>query len=190
MVAGLVARNDPGLGANVPSAGGAGITRYATGTTQAAFDDATRATLNTAGINLIRNIGGSIKVYGWRSGADPVNDPGWLSFGNARLFMDLSAEFQAIAENFVFDEIDGQNGETVNGLHDALAGACMDHWIAGELFGTTADQAFLVDTGPGVNTLTRLQNLELHAVVQVRMSPFAEWVQIQVVKRQITEVVI
>jgi hypothetical protein len=49
------------------------------------------------------------------------------------------------------------------------------------------NNAFTVDTGPAVNTLQTLANLELHAACRVKMSPFAEWVQIQVVKRSITQ---
>jgi hypothetical protein len=130
---------------------------------------------------------GGIRVYGWRSTTDPVTDVPWIDFGNSRLFMDLSAELNSVGENFVFAEIDGQNGTTIGSFHDALAGVLLEHFNRGELFGNSADQAFSVDTGNGVNTLVTIAALELHAVCAVRMSPFAEYVQIEIVKRQITQ---
>lgn len=187
MVAGLIAANDPINGADSPAAGNRGISNYAIDLSELAWDDNTRQTMNAAGVNVIRNVNGVIKVYGWRSLADPINDNNWIDFGNSRLFMALSAELSAVAENFVFEDIDGQNGQTVNGYHDALASVLLKHWQVGDLFGDTPDQAFLVDTGPSVNTLASIAALELHAVCQVKMSPFAEYVAIQIVKRQTTE---
>lgn len=186
LVAGLIARNDPVYGPNRPSAGIVGESRFAVGVSQTGWDDATRETLNDAGVNVVRNMSGTVKVYGWRSLTDPINDQDWVDFGNARLFMSLSAEFDVIGENFVFDEIDGQNGSTIGAFHDSLAGACLRHYNTGELFGDTADDAFSVDTGPSVNTIATIQQLELHALVRVRMAPFAELVVIEVVKQAIT----
>lgn len=189
MIAGMIANNDPSLGVDAAAAGKNGISQYAIGLSQAGWDDATRASLNSAGVNVIRSMGGSIRNYGWRSLANPVTDIGWLDFGNARLFTGLVAELDAIGENYVFENIDGQNGVTITSFHDALASALLVHYNQGDLFGDAPDEAFLVDTGPSVNTLQTIANLELHAVVQVRMSPFAEYIQIQVVKRQTSDVI-
>jgi hypothetical protein len=126
-----------------------------------------------------------VVVYGWRSGANPNTDKNWIDFGNARLYMALTAELNLAAQAFLFDEIDGQNGHTINAFHDALGGVLLDHWNRRELFGDTAQDAFDVDTGPAVNTLARIQNLELHAVCYVCMAPFAEYIPIQIVKRSV-----
>lgn len=189
MVAGMIARNDPSLGTNRPSAGTAGISRFATGLSQPGWTDSERETLNANGVNVIRSMGGGIRVYGWRSLASPTSDADWLDFGNARLYMALGAELEAVAENYVFEEIDGQNGGTIGAYHDALAGVCLRHYQRGELFGDTAADAFSVDTGSAVNTLETIAALELHAIVSVRMSPFAEYVPITIIKRQITQAV-
>jgi hypothetical protein len=188
VVAGLLARNDPSLGANHAAAGRFGISNYAVGLSQAAWDDSTRQTLNSDGVNVIRQLYGSSTVYGWRSTVDHIADPNWVDFGNARLFMRLSAELDQVGQNYLFDEIDGQNGQTIGGFHDALAGVLLTHFNLGELFGTTADEAFQVDTGPGVNTLETISNHELRAICYVKMSPFAEHVVIQIVKRAVEEV--
>lgn len=187
LVAGLIARNDPSLGPNRPAAGLAGISRYATGLSQVPWTDTVRGNLNVNGVNVIRSMFGSIRVYGWRSMTDPVTDANWIPFGNARLFMAISGELEAVGENFVFDEIDGQNGETIGNFHSALAGVLLNHYNKGELFGDTADLAFSVDTGPSVNTLDRIANNELHAVCAMKMSPMAEWIQTEIVKVQVSQ---
>jgi hypothetical protein len=190
MIAGLIAANDPTLGVDAASAGNQGVSNYAIGLSQVSWTDLVRQSLNAAGVNVIRNMQGSIRNYGWRSLANPSTDTNWLDFGNSRFFCGLTAELQQIGETFMFDNIDGQNGLTITGFHDALAAALMIHFNQGDLFGDTADQSFLVDTGPAVNTLQTIANLELHAIVQVRMTPFAEWIQIQVVKRQTSDVIV
>lgn len=187
MIAGLLSRNDPGLGSNHAAAGRFGLSGYGIGLSQAAWDDSTRQTLNNSGVNVIRQLQGTVTVFGWRSTTNAVSDPNWIDFGNARQFIKLSAELNQVGQNFLFDDIDGQQGNTVGGFHDALAGVLLAHYTAGELFGATAEEAFSVDTGPGVNTLASIQRLELHAICYVKMSLFAEHVVIQVVKRSIQE---
>ena len=75
----------------------------------------------------------------------------------------------------------------VNLFSAALGGCLLQHYQAGDLFGDTADQAYRIDTGPTVNTLSTLANNELHAIISLKMSPFAEYIVIQIVKRQITQ---
>lgn len=188
LIAGLVARNDPSFGPNRPAAGAAGQSRYVIGLSQNPFTKTNRGTLNDNSVNVIRSIFGGIRVYGWRSLADPVTDGSWVDFGNGRLYMSLAAELDAVAENYVFEEIDGQNGETIGSFHAALAGVLLEHYNRRELFGDTPEQAFSVDTGSSVNTLVTIARNELHAVCSVKMSPMAEIVQIEIVKRQVSEV--
>lgn len=186
-IAGLVARNDPALGSNSPAAGNNGQTLYSLDLSQPDWTDAQRTTLNGSGVNVIRRMFGGVRVYGWRALTNPSTDPSWIDFANGRFYMDLAAELNLVGENFMFLEIDGQNGHTISEFHDALASTMLDHWNAGELFGDTAADAFAVDTGPSVNTLITIANNELHAVVRVKMAPMAEYVVIQVVKRQVTQ---
>ena len=187
LIAGLIASNDPSLSTNTPAAGNNGVSSYCTDLSQPDWDDPTRTDLNNNACNVIRRMFGGIRNYGWRALVNPTSDPGWVNFGNGRLYMDLSAELNAIGENFMFEQIDGQNGSTINLFSAALAGAMLAHFQHGDLFGDTPDQSFVINTGPGVNTLATLANNELHALVTVKMSPFAEAVIIQIVKRQITQ---
>jgi hypothetical protein len=187
LIAGMIARNDPSLSTNTPSAGNNGISNYCTDLTQPDWDDFTRTDLNNNGCNVIRRLFGGIRNYGWRSLVNPISDPSWINFGNGRLYCDISAELNAIGENYVFNQIDGQNGATINLFNASLNGAMLAHYQAGDLFGDTAADAYSVNTGPTVNTLTTLANNELHAIVTMKMSPFAEYVVIQIVKRQVTQ---
>jgi phage tail sheath protein FI len=187
LVAGLVAKNDAaGLGAVTPAAGDQGESDYITDITQPGWSDSVRNTLNTAGVNIVRRMFGAIRVYGWRSLVDPVTELSWLSFGHARLYMSIAADGASIAEGFLFDRIDGQ-GKKLSEFGGALVGMLMDYYRAGDLYGATPEEAFFVDVGNQVNTPTTLSLNELHAVLNVKMSPFAEFVQIDIVKRAITE---
>lgn len=184
VIAGMIASNDPNFGVDAAAAGNQGVSNYAIDLSQADWDDTTRSSLNSAGINVLRRMFGSIRNYGWRSLANPVTDAQWLDFGNGRLFSDLQSELGFIAENYVFRNI---TQDTIDEFHGDLVSNLMDHWVAGDLYGATPGQAFVVDTSAAVNTPQTIANLELHAVCQVKMTPFAEYVQIQIVKRQIAD---
>lgn len=189
LVAGVLARNDArGMGPSDAAAGDAGVSTFSTALSQVAWTDSQRATMNISGINVIRSTYGTIKVYGWRSLVDPITDPSWVNFGHSRLYMAISARATAIAEAYMFDTLDGQ-GLTIAGFNKDLAGMLMEFYKVGDLYGLTPGDAFSVDTGPQVNTPTTLANNELHAVLNVKMSPFAEMVAIEIVKRAITEVI-
>lgn len=187
MVAGVVARNDAqGLSPNEPSAGGNGVFRTALSLTQS-WDDATRQALNAAGVNVLVDKYGQRKIFGYRTVADPVNDAKWINLGNSRLHRAVSALANAVGERFVFRQIDGQ-GRLVNEFNAALVGeACMPFFLSGSLYGATPDDAFFVNTSASVNTAATLNNNELHAVITLRMSPFGEEVDIEIVKLLITE---
>jgi hypothetical protein len=187
LIAGLCSRNDPSYGPNRPAAGMTGQSNFAVDLTQPDWTDSQRSTLNSSGVNLVRRLFGGIRNYGWRSLTNPPSDSSWIDFGNGRLYVRLTAELNLVGENFVFWPIDGQNGDTINTFHDSLAGQLMIHYNQGELFGDTADKAFAIDTGPSVNTLQTIANNELHAVCRVKMAAMAEYVIIQIVKRQVTQ---
>jgi hypothetical protein len=63
-----------------------------------------------------------------------------------------------------------------------LTGMLVPYYEAGALFGSSVDDAFYVDVGPTINTLATIAAGELHALLALRMSPFAEYVVIDIVK--------
>lgn len=185
--AGIIARNDSdGLGPSDPAAGDNGVSLTAIDLSQPAVIDSVRNTLNSSGVNVVRMMFGSARTYGWRSLADPVADSDWVDLGHARLWSIIATRGALIGQNYLFDKLDGQ-GRKIAEFNKDLKGMLSEYWVSGDLYGTTADEAYKVDTD-SVNTPQTLQADELHAVMQVRMSPFAEYVRIEIVKRPITEV--
>jgi hypothetical protein len=187
-MAGLIARNDALSNPNTPAAGEQGQFRTVINASQQNFTDANRQTLNNSGVNVIRNMLGGFRNYGYRSLANPVTLPSWLDFGNVRYLMSLVSRCQAVGERYVFSQIDG-TGNTQADYGADLASLCQADWAAGQIFGDVPETAFNVDTGPSVNTPTVIANNELRANVSVRPSPMAELVTILIVNTPITQVV-
>lgn len=187
-VAGLIARNDAaGLSPNAPSAGPEnGVLRYSIGLSQPEFTDPARQRLNEAGVNVIRPLPGGPTVYGYRTAAPASSQ--WLALGAARTRMAVTAEADAIGQAFMFQQLDGK-GLKIAEFGGALTGMLLDFYKKGALYGETAADAFRVDVGSQVNTAATLANNELRAVLSIRTSPFAEFVQIEIVKVPITELV-
>jgi hypothetical protein len=100
--------------------------------------------------------------------------------------MAITSQLKNAAAPFAFQQIDGQ-GHLISAFNGALAGVCQDLWQQGALFGTTAEQAFSVNTGPQVNTPTTLAACELLATVSVRFSPYAEFTVINVVQYSVAQ---
>jgi phage tail sheath protein FI len=178
--AGLIARHDALSGnPNEPAAGRNGISRMATGLT-ATFTDAQRTSLNVAGVDVAVVKYGDVRTYGYRTVAG-ASDTNWLWFGGSREVNALAHEADAIAENYVLRQIDGQ-GALFSSLHSELKGMCLEHYRRGALYGATPDEAFAVDTGASVNTIDTIKAGEVHATLRVRTSPSGEWVNISIVK--------
>lgn len=183
--AGLMAASDAGGNPNTPAAGPRGELDYALSLTQPEWSDAQRASLNSAGVNVFRTVYGGVRLYGYRT-LGPEATSNWLSIGAARLRMAITAEAEAIGEAFMFAQLDGQ-GHRVAEFGGALNGMLMDFYARGALYGASPAEAFRVDVGSTVNTDATLNANELHAILSVRISPFAEAVIIEIVKTPITE---
>ncbi len=181
----LVARGDAATGnPNIAAAGddgggvGAGVLTSVIGLTQPAWVDADRASLDAAGISVYRNLGApgvsQVQLYGFVTLA---KDPNWGQLSWQRLRMALDDEGTLLAAAVAqFAQIDGQ-GKMFAKLNGALSGMCQKYWKLGALYGDTAPQAYVVDTGPAVNTLAQIAQGIAAASISVHMSPFARTVQ-------------
>jgi uncharacterized protein len=183
--AGIIARNDGVYGPNTPAAGTLGQAVYALDI-NGRYSDADYQTLNESGVDMARLIYGGVRTYGYRTLVDPEATPAWLSLGNARLNMAIVAQAEAIGENYVFTQIDGR-GRTLSAFAGELSAMLATFYEEDALYGETPQEAFYVDVGSTVNTPDSIANGELHAVLGVRMSPFAEWVVIEIVKVAVNE---
>jgi hypothetical protein len=186
IVAGLIAKADAIGSPNTPAAGENGQSRFALSLTQSAFVDADREDLNDAGFNVLIVKLGGVRVYGWRSLANPASEPQWVNLANSRLLMEIASLADDIGETFLFSEIDGK-GRLTAAFGGALTGMLMPYYDAGSLYGASPNEAFIVDVGPSVNTTTTIANRELRAVIGIRPSPFAEMITIEIVKTQINQ---
>ena len=178
--AALIARADAQSGnPNQAAAGANGVHRMTLGLSQE-YDDATRKSLNEQGVTLAKVKYGSVRTYGGRTAAGPA-DTNWLPFGNSRVLMAIAHEADAVAEVYVFKQIDGGR-RIFAALESDLNGVCLRYFNLGALFGDSAEEAFNVDTGLQVNTIQTITAQEIHAVIRVKVSPFGEWVPIDIVK--------
>lgn len=187
IVSALMAKNDALTGnPNEPAAGINGIPSYSLGIARANWSDAARGRLNAAGVNVFRFKNGANRLYGYRTAAN-VNGPSapWLNAANARLRMALQSDADNLAEPFVFSQITKVKIAEYQGV---LTGMLLQYYNLGALFGDTPAEAFIVDTGPAVNTAERIAARRLSAVMGLRMSEFAEIVYMEFVKVPVTEV--
>lgn len=175
-----MAQNDVGNDANVPAAGALnGAANYVSGVSQT-YAQTDLANLNAAGVNVVRVVPstGGIALYGYRSLAV---DPRWKFLNNVRFRMQVVTDLDAIAEGYVFQEIDGK-GHIFAKLAGSIAGKLQNYWLRGSLYGATPNDAFGVNTGTQVNTPATIAAGQINAQVNLKMSPFGEFVTINVVK--------
>jgi hypothetical protein len=186
--AGIIARNDSqGMNANVPAAGVNGVSSYAIDL-EARFSDTEYTELNEAGVNMAQYRWGALETYGYRTLVDVETVPDWWSFGHSRVHMAIVADAGAVAERYVFSQMDGR-GKRIAQFGGDLRGMLVPYYESGALYGATAEEAFQVNVGPAVNTPETIAMGELHAMIMVRMSPFAEYVVIEIVKVATTQAI-
>jgi phage tail sheath protein FI len=176
-----MARSDATQSPNVPAAGDNGRAKYAIGLSQVAWTDADRQLLNDDNVDVFRQIGGQVTLYGYRTLVNPNSDTSWQWLSNQRLRLKITAEAEKVAEGFMFDQIDGK-GQKIAEFAGALIAVLLGYYNAGSLYGATPADAFSVDVGESVNTPTTLAAGELRAVLSMVMSPLAEVVKIEIVK--------
>lgn len=180
ITAGLIGRNDAFVGhANNAPAGdqgrGAGFVDGALGLVTE-YTDAEHDAMHDAGVSVFRTMLGQPQLYGWVS---ITSDPRFRQFNWGRISMQLFTGIAAGAQQFLFKQIDGE-GRLFSELEGMLRGYLTPLWRAAALFGATANDAFAVDVH-GPNTPTTIQAGELHAAVEVSLSPHTEKVVIDVV---------
>jgi hypothetical protein len=189
--AGLISRQVTNGPANIAAAGANGVASYALDV-QSTFTDTERDTLNgTAAVNVFRRPYSSslvppVELYGYAT-LWPSRD-GWRTVSSQLLRLRLIDELTQIAENFVFDQLDGR-GLKLAEFNAALRGPLQAHFDSGELYGATPAEAYSVDT-TSVNTPTTLNAGQLNARVGIRVSPLAEQVFIEIAKFPITQSIV
>jgi len=180
--AACAAANDANSDANSPAAGLAFASNYMTGVTQS-YVQSDLANLNAGGVCVIKQVPtGQFVLWGFRSAAF---NPAWTYLNNVRMRMQIVFEAGNVAETFVFQEIDPK-GKLFGRLNGALSGLMLGYYQNGSLYGPTSNQAFSVNTGPSVNTLNTIAAGAINANISVKLAPFAETVNINITKYNLT----
>jgi hypothetical protein len=179
LAAAKAALNDASHDCNVPAAGPDYAATYAIGLSQT-YSAADRGNLNAGGVNVIKIVPNvnDISIYGFRSAAF---DPNWVYLNNIRFRMQMVRDVDILAEGYAFDEIDGQ-GQLIAAFNGSLGGLLLAYWNRKSLYGTTAAEAFSINTGPTVNTPATIAANQLNANLSVKMSPFAEQITVTITK--------
>ena len=194
-VAGVRARTIATYGLTRAPAGEVSVARYveAPATVTEALSvigDAEAAAIDAAGLNAIRYIAGTTRVYGWRSLAGPSGDWAFLS---ARDTMNVLAdEADRRAESLAFRPIDA-SGHIFAELRAMLIGVAEEAKATGVLYARTSpttglevDPGYAVDVGPEINTDATKAAGEVLGVLAVRLAPTAALIRVAVVKVALT----
>lgn len=181
--AAMIARNGR---SNNPAAGELGEARTVLDVKHTYTDDE-RDDLNDAGVNPAIPMYGQFRTYGYRSLADPNTLPGWVQFNGVRTIMGIKHEADIIGERHIFKNIDGKGFE-LGAFGGELTAMLADFYESNALYGQFPQDAFFVDTGSQVNTPETIMAGELRANILVRVSPFAEYVNIEIVKAPLPSV--
>jgi len=173
IAAGLAARGDANTGhANHAPAGtqsgGAGVVGGALGLVTA-FTDAEHDALHDAGVSVFRSRLGVPQLYGWRSLS---TDPRFVQLNWGREVMQLRWGIEALAEEFLFRQIDGQ-GRLYAEFHGAIAGYLAPLQEADALI------SFHVEVAD-INTPATAAAGELRGAVAVQFSTHVEKVIVNV----------
>lgn len=154
-------------------------------TADASYNDDDRKALNEAGVQVIRNMLGGARIYGFRTLAG--RDSPYVEAAHARVLMALRAECEAVIEQYVMRKVDGR-GLLFKQLEGALTAVCLRFYNPprNDLYGANPGEAFTVDT-TSVNTPETIQAGELHAAVAVRVAPGAERVILTLTKAALAD---
>lgn len=186
--AGLIARNDTATGN--PNLAAAGITqgrcRYAIGL-KAERTDASRQALAAAQVNTFKNVyGTTLASYGFLTLADLDVLPHWWDLSGSRTVMAIRALEAAVAEEFMFGEVDG-SGAFLTRYEGALRGELAALQRLGAIYGNDNSPGYRVDVSSTVNPVTQLALGRVTATITVRTSPHARSLRIHIIRRRLDQ---
>lgn len=141
--------------------------------------------LDNAKVSVIRNIANSVRLYGWRSLSNDVENYSYLKDRDLLNYLVVQAEKRL--EEYVFAPVD-RKGQLLSSINAALVGLVDPIRQAGGLYenydedNELIDPGYRVETGSTVNTAATLINNEVRALLLVRVSPAGGLVSLNIVK--------
>lgn len=179
--AGMTARNDAVGSPGEPVAGENGQSLYSLGLSQDLSNETTRQALNDAGVNVAIVKYGGVRTYGYRTLVVASSDPTWVSLGGVRVLGAFSYSAKRILDQHLFQEVDGQ-GRLFRRVYGRIAGEALILYIAGDLFGATAQEAFRVVCDFTNNTPATIADRQLNCDVALRTSEMAEMMNLSITR--------
>lgn len=156
----------------------------------APFDDDAADDLDASRVNVIRAMGGTPTLYGWRSLS--VNEIYYYWLKNRDVLNYIAVNAKPALRGEVFQNIDGRGHELSNVKND-LIGLLDPIRSAGGLFEmlapdgqTLLDPGYVVDVGSDNNPLTSLQAQQVQADIYVRQTPGASLLKVTVTEVGLT----
>jgi len=152
------------------------VTKYTT----ADIDD-----LEAGKVNAIRQIGSSVRLYGWKSLTDDTEN--WEYLKDRDLINYLVVKSEATLEDYVFAPIDGK-GHTLSAIRQALVGILEPIRLEGGLYENVNELGEQVDPGYSVkcdktnNTALTLSQNKISADMKVRVSPVGGLINLTITK--------
>lgn len=148
-------------------------------TTAGAFQQSDVNTLEAAGVNVFANYYGTLCLFGFVTPVSKNTDAVyWQATASTERMNLVSLATQAMAP-YLFQVIDGQ-GTTLSALSGDLQAIIQSEWLNNALFGDTAQLAGSVVTAAPVNTPVTAAAGQLNAQMFVRISPYADTVNITI----------
>lgn len=135
------------------------------------------ASLNDAGVSVIRTSNGNLRLYGWKT-LDAPDDVTNLQGAQFRDVINrVATGCQEIADSFVGRTIDSK-GQALGEFRGQLVGFLSGMKAA--FYEGSDDPGYVVDVGSGVNSTASLAAGDVAAAVGVRLAPTAEFVTIEI----------
>lgn len=181
---GLIARAERAAGhPNVDAMGnnGRGLLK---GAMDRYFTDDEADELVDAGVNVFVDYLGEPRLQSFVTLDDPTTSQ-WIDFAHTRFERVLQAKADEIGHGVQGEPLDGQ-GLAAQDFGGKLRDMLSSYWPAA-IFGDSAEDAYVVDTGPSVNTIDTLAADQVHAAIGVKMAPHAWFVFITNAKVPITQ---
>lgn len=141
--------------------------------------------LDAGRVSVLRRVGSSIRLYGWRSLS--LDEENYALLNQRDLLNRIEVGARDILERFVGETIDGE-GRLLARINGELRGFLAPMARAGGLYarydgdGNLLDPGYSVTTSPEVNTPGVLAANRVHATLTVRPSPTAAEIDLTITK--------
>jgi hypothetical protein len=146
--------------------------------------------LDSAKVDVIRTVAGSVRLYGWRSLSADLDN--WAYLTGADTINDYVVQANNQLEQYVFGVIDSA-GHLLTTIRGTLVGIAEPMAAANGLFaahdpvtGDLVDPGYAVNTGSTLNSVASLALNQILATVSLRVSPTGATVALSVTKAGVT----